>query len=287
MRVKGLWFTLICSIILSAGCSRNSSHQAQGYIEGRYTYITTSVSGALKKLLVQRGSTVKKGQILAELEQQPESDLFNAATQNLEQSRAARDAIAANLQYAKLTYDRYKVLVPRQAIQQSQLDNARSVYESTVAQLAQANANVISTDALLAQSTWVKDQKTLVSPVDGEVFDTYYRLGEYTVANQAILSLLAPQDIKAIFYVNGIELHDLQLGQEVMVRCAGCENDSPGKVSFISPNAEYTPPVIYSTQTNEKLIFRIEAEFPAEIAIHLHPGQPVSVTYKHEQRTRR
>lgn len=270
---------LLLSAIFIASCDRHQ-REAQGYIEGRYTYMATPVSGVLKQLFVTRGTRVKKGDKLFLLEQQPESDAYDAAVENLKQSTAARDATFANLQYAKLTYERYKVLVPKRAIQQSQLDNAKSAYEAMLAQLAQASANVTSTAAVLQQSKWLKEQKELKAPVDAVVFDTYYRLGEYTLANQAILSLLAPEDIKAIFYVSGLELSHLQLGKKVFVRCDGCEKPSAGKISFISPAAEYTPPVIYSNQTNDKLIYRVEAEFAPKVASALHPGQPVSVTYQ-------
>jgi HlyD family secretion protein len=271
---------LLLSLLCIVSCSRESSREAQGYIEGRYTYMATPVSGVLKKLFVERGANVRKGDMLAALEEQPESDLYDAALENLNQSLSARDAIAANLQYAKITYERYKILVPKGAIQQSQLDNAKSIYQSTVAQLAQANASVTSTAAALAQSKWVKAQKILNAPIDGVVFDTYYRPGEYTIANQPILSLLAPADIKAIFYVNAPELSQMKLGKEISIHCDACTETYTGKISFISPSAEYTPPVIYSNQTNEKLIFRIEAEFAKETAVHLHPGQPVSVTWQ-------
>jgi len=270
---------ILLSTLFITNCSRDSKHEAQGYIEGRYTYMATSVSGVLKRLFVERGARVKKGENLVALEEQPESDLYDAAVENLKQSLDARDAIAANLQYAKLTYERYKILVPQKAIQQAQLDNAKSVYFSMLAQLAQANANATSTAATLAQSKWVKDQKILLAPVDAIVFDTYYRPGEYTIANQAILSLLAPQDIKVIFYVSESELSSMKLGKNVFVRCDGCAKSHTGKISFISPSAEYTPPVIYSNETNDKLIYRIEAEFSPEVAYKMHPGQPVYVTY--------
>ncbi len=271
-------YTCLCLLLLSS-CSGNSPHQAQGYIEGRYTYMATSVSGVLKQLLVARGDRVKQGQMLFVLEQQPESDAYQAAVENLNQSIAARDSIIANLAYAKLTYERYKVLVPEKAIQQSELDNARANYNSLQAQLLQANANIASAQASLAQSKWTKDQKIVYAPVDAEVFDTYYRLGEYTEQNQSILSLLAPGDIKAIFYINETDLGSIRLNDKVEVRCDDCKKAYTGHISFISPSAEYTPPVIYSTETNDKLIYRIEAEFAPEEAYHLHPGQPIYVTY--------
>jgi HlyD family secretion protein len=270
---------IILFAILATSCSHKPAYQAQGYVEGRYTYIATSVSGQLQQLLVERGARVKRGDFLFVLEDRPESDLYRAAVDNLKQSIATRNATAANLDYAKITYERYKVLVPKNAISQSQLDNAKSIYVSTQAQLAQANANIASTSATLSQTQWNKDQKMINAPIDAIVFDTYYRPGEYTTANNAILSLLAPADIKVIFYINEAVLSKIKLGDAVSVRCDTCNKSYPGKISFISPSAEYTPPVIYSNDTNEKLIYRIEAEFKPEYAYNMHPGQPLSVTY--------
>lgn len=278
-KINKLWMIgLLSSILLIPSCSRQEN-QTHGYIEGRYTYVATSVSGVLLDIKVARGTQVKQGQLLFTLEPQPESDSYRAAIENLKQSIAAKDAISANLDYAKLTYERYKILVPKNAIQQSALDNAKSVFNSTTAQLAQANAVIASSQANLAQSKWTREQKEIKAPLDAVVFDTYYRIGEYTTANQAILSLLAPQDIKAIFYVNEPDLSKLKLGSTVYVKCDGCEHSYQAKISFISPQAEYTPPVIYSDQTNYKLIYRIEAEFKPEDATELHPGQPISVIY--------
>lgn len=277
------WNLFSIAIILIAlfitSCSRHSERQAQGYIEGRYTYVTTRLAGVLQHLFVKRGSQVKHGDILLTLEPQPESDLYEAAANNLKQSISARDAVAAKLTYAKITYERHKTLISKKVIQVSQLDHAKSIYESTLAQWAQANAYVTSTEAALAQAKWATKQKTLTAPVDAMVFDTYYRRGEYTQANQPILSLLAPKDIKVIFYVNEIALSTLKLGDKVLVQCDQCTEAYPGKISFISPSAEYTPPVIYSNETNKKLIYQIEAEFTPHVAYHMHPGQPVYVTY--------
>ena len=275
-------FTLLslATLILLSACSRQSNQHAQGYIEGRYTYMATSVSGRLEKLLVDRGTEVKKGQLLFVLEAQPESDMYLAAQQNLKQAQASRDSVIANLAYAKLTFERNKVLVPKKAIQQSELDRARADFESTSAQLVQADANIASLNASLIQADWTLQQKEIAAPVDAVVFDTFYRLGEYAEANQPILSLLAPADIKAIFFVEEAMLGGMALGDPVSVRADGMTQAYEGHISFISPTAEYTPPVIYSTETSPKLIYRIEAEFTADIAKKMHPGQPVEVMFK-------
>ncbi len=272
-----LAFFLFATLFASS-CSQ-SPQAAQGYIEGRYTYIATPVSGVLKQLLVNRGDNVAEGQQLFLLEAQPESDSFAAAEQNLKQSVAARDATIANLAYAKITYQRYKILVPKNAIQQSLLDSAKSTYDATIAQLAQANATIAASTATLAEAQWTLNQKILYAPLKSQVFDIYFRLGEYTIANQAILSLLAPADIKVVFYVGEENLAAIHLHHVVTVRCDHCQQHYSATISFISPSAEYTPPVIYSEKTSEKLVYRIEAVFTAHDAMLLHPGQPVLVNY--------
>ncbi|OGT59570.1 MAG: hypothetical protein A3E85_00920 [Gammaproteobacteria bacterium RIFCSPHIGHO2_12_FULL_45_12] len=277
--VKGGWFFLLTLLLLS--CSRHSTHQAQGYIEGQYTYMATSVSGALIHLAVGRGDRVKKGQLLFTLESQPESDSYHVALENVKQAVAARDAILANLHYAKVTLDRNRILVRKKVLQPSELDKALASYESSTADLAKATASISAMKAELAKAIWVKDQKIMNAPLDAQVFDVYYRVGEYTTANQAVVSLLAPADIKVIFYINEADLGGMRLKEAVTVQCDQCEKVYPAQVSFISPRAEYTPPVIYSEQTREKLIYRIEAVFKPEDAIHLHPGQPVTVAYTH------
>jgi HlyD family secretion protein len=94
-----LFFIAVMMATLSA-CSREPSRPVQGYIEGRYTYMASPVSGVLKILLVKKGAMVHKGQRLFVLEEQPESDLFQSARDTLTQSIAARDALVANLSYA-------------------------------------------------------------------------------------------------------------------------------------------------------------------------------------------
>lgn len=273
------WIRTTVIALLLAGCSRHPSHEAQGYMEGRYTYISTSVSGKLLDLYVQRGTRVKAGDKLLLINERPERDAYDAAVQTLKESIAARDAIAATLVYDKLTFERNQTLVKKHAIQQSELDRAYSVFQSTTAQLAQANATIDANTANMKHAEWDLEQKTLYAPVDALVFDTYYRIGERTIENQAILSLLAPADIKVVFYVPETDLGGIQLSGKIKLRCDGCAESYEGRISFISPTAEYTPPVIFSNETTAKLIYRIEAEFTPEVAIKLHPGQPVRVTY--------
>jgi HlyD family secretion protein len=270
---------LLSLIVIISACSRAPSKQSNGYIEGRYTYIATSVSGVLNQLQVEKGDSVKKDQPLFVLEQQPQHSEYLVAKDNLQQAFAARDGVNARLAYSKATFERYQFLVRNKAIEQSQLDQEQSKHDAILAELAEANANVAAKTVLVAQAKWITEQKNILAPVDAVVFDTYYRTGEYTEANKSILSLLAPENIHAIFYIKEIDLGRMKLNDPVIVSCDGCKQVYKAHVSYISPSAEYTPPVIYSSETNAKLVYRIEAKFSQQDAVHLHPGQPITISY--------
>jgi HlyD family secretion protein len=69
----------------------------------------------------------------------------------------------------------------------------------------------------------------------------------------------------------------VRLGSSAKILVDGVSVPFPGKVTFISPRAEFTPPVIFSRQMREKFVFMIELSVDPETAMKLHPGQPVDV----------
>ena len=59
--------------------------------------------------------------------------------------------------------------------------------------------------------------------------------------------------------------------------CDACAANLSGVISFVAPQAEYTPPLIYSESSKSKLVYMIEARPSPEQAIRLNPGQPIEV----------
>ncbi|WP_019215981.1 HlyD family secretion protein, partial [Legionella tunisiensis] len=116
---------------------------------------------------------------------------------------------------------------------------------------------------------------TVYAPNDGYIFDTYYREGEFVGSQQAILSLLPPNNVHIEFFVPVEALTQLRRGQEISFLCDGCMKTSQATINYISPEAQYIPPLVYSRDNNDKLVFRIKAKlrYPDEFK----PGQPVSV----------
>jgi HlyD family secretion protein len=80
-------------------------------------------------------------------------------------------------------------------------------------------------------------------------------------------------------FVSETRIGAIHIGDSVRIMVDGVLEPFAGKVSYISPRAEYTPPVIYSNQARSKLVFMIEAVFDPKTAQNLHPGQPVDVEF--------
>lgn len=312
---KNSFLLLTCIAIVPAGCSKNNNPTFQGYIEGNYTYIASQVTGELTKLPVNRGSNVAQNQLLFSLEPTPQSDAVAEASAQVESAKAnlanlekgkrpselaaikaQQRQVEAQLNLAMLTVSRYRELYKRRYIEKASLDQATSNYNDLRAKLSEisqdlataklaarsdeiaaAKANVEKSLAALKQAKWQLEQKAIISPIAGFVFDRYYRIGEVVPAGHPVLSILEPQNIYLVSYLPEKFLSQIKLGEDVQFSCDGCTKQMSATVSFISPQAEYTPPVIYSEKTRDKLIYRIEADLtPAEQKV-MHPGQPVTV----------
>ena len=96
-------------------------------------------------------------------------------------------------------------------------------------------------------------------------------------AGSPVVTVLPPANVKVRFFVPEPRLGAMRVGQRVEVSCDGCGAPVAAQVTYISPQAEYTPPVIYSRESRAKLVFLVEARANAADSARLHPGQPVDV----------
>jgi HlyD family secretion protein len=160
---------------------------------------------------------------------------------------------------------------------QAQLRAARQSLGRS-AELASAQAEVDAARAVVAQAQWKLGQKTQPAPRSGLVNDTFFVIGEWVPAGRPVVSLLPPENVKVRFFVPEPVAGQIKLGQKVAANCDGCGAPIAATVSYVAPDAEYTPPVIYSKETRAKLVFMVEARLEAADAVRLKPGQPVDVT---------
>lgn len=284
LRIKWIFIVLCVSSILS-GCEQPREGM-QGYIEARLAFISPTYSGVLQQLFVRRGDAVKPGQRLFVLEAQPESDSYLQAKADLNSAIAEKNDAEANVAHQKILLSRRQYLVGQKALDLESLDTARINYKNAVERLASANAKVESAKARLENAAWSRSKKSVVAGQYASVFDTYFLPDELVPANQAVLSLIIPSEIRAIFFVSEPQLSSIKVGNIVYIGCDGYNKRIPAKISFISERAELTPPVLYSSkEERSKFVYRVEADRLTNELNCFHPGQPVTIFFTATKKT--
>jgi HlyD family secretion protein len=141
-------------------------------------------------------------------------------------------------------------------------------------------ASVEAARAALVMARWRVDQRHVAAPVGGVVADVLARPGETLAAGAPVVSILPPENVFVRFFIPEPALSGVHPGDVVALLCDNCPPGLTAILSFISPQAEFTPPVIYSESTRGKFVFLAEAQPAPGAAALLNPGQPVSVRPK-------
>ncbi len=233
-----------------AGCNDKRDPGFQGWVEADMIFVSPDESGRVTRLLVREGDEVKVGQPLYSVD----DDLQQA---DLNQNKAT-------LANAQQTYDRASSLSRTGAGTQASLDSA-------VSALRVAEARVNTSETRLAR-------RKGFAPVAGTIQQLYFREGEMVPAQRPVLSIMPPGNMKIRFFVPEAELPKLAIGEEVKVTCDNCSADLTAKIYFIATTAEYTPPVIYSLDERNKLVYLIQARPSRPDALRV--GQPISIYLK-------
>jgi HlyD family secretion protein len=305
----------IPTLLASWACSKPGPPTFQGYVEGEFVHVASGIAGRLDRLLVTRGQTVAKDAALFELESGQETAAVRQADESLSAANAQLADLKTGKRKIELEVARAQLEQATAAEKQSasqlardtagldaggvsrmQLDASRAKHEADAArvrelqgqlevaelsarpeQIRAQTSQVAAARAAADQTQWRLGQKRVGAAQAGLVVDTLYREGEWVPAGSPVVRMLPPSNLKVRFFVPEPSLSLLAIGREVRVRCDGCAADVAATVSYISPEAEFTPPVIYSNENREKLVFMIEARPTGEGGSALRPGQPVAV----------
>jgi HlyD family secretion protein len=230
-----------------AGCNEPRNPGYQGWVEADMIFVSPDESGRVTKLNVREGDEIKTGIQLYSVD----DDLQQA---DLNQNNAT-------LANAQQTYDRALSLSKTGSGTIANLDAA-------VSALRVAEARVNTSQTRLAR-------RIGYAPVSGTVQQIYFREGETVPAQRPVLSIMPPGNMKIRFYVPEIDLPKLAIGDEVRVTCDNCSADLTAKIYFLATSAEYTPPVIYSLDERNKLVYLVQARPSRPDALRV--GQPISV----------
>lgn len=313
-RIAAIALGLALSLALAACGEDPASRPYQGYVEGEFLLVGAKVTGQLATLDVAAGDAVEAGDRLFGLDPKQAEARRTEAAARLEQAEAELqnllkgkrpleiavieaqvDEARARLALADAQYKRIDRLTGERVASQSQLDDARMSRDVAKAELERlkreletarlparedeieaSRRNVNAARATLDAVATELDDLTQSAPRAGRVQEIFYREGEIVPAGRPVVSLLPPDNRKIRFFVPEAELSAVSLGEEVTVSCDGCPQTLRARISFVSDEAEYTPPVIFSVESRNKLVYKVEA-VPSGPASALKPGQPVDV----------
>lgn len=309
---------LALAVLALAGCGRRAPSAYQGYLEGEFVHLAAPLAGRLENLTVAKGARVTAGTLLFSLEQGAETASLREAAERFRQAQArftdlrkgqrpselaaleARLAQArAAAELASREFERISRLHQTKVASDDDYDRSRLNHEASaklVAELAAqldtaqlgaradvvaaAEAEAAAAKAALDRAGWAVAQKSQTAPRNGLIYDTLYREGEFVAAGLPVITLLPPENIKVRFFVPEADFGVLKAGDTVRVTLSGRDAPLEARISYLSPQPEYTPPVLYNRENRAKLVFMIEATFDPAVAQDLHPGQPVEVTVR-------
>ena len=282
-----------------------------GYVEGEPLYLAAPVAGTVRSMLVARGDEVAAGQKLFVVDpDQLQAQRDQAAAEVGAAQAGAQDArkgqrpielavLEANIAAARARADeaaaalrRVQPLVEKGFYAPARLDDAKAAFDATMAQVAAARRardaaalgaredQVLAADARVLQAAAGLQganarlaQVSPTAPAAARVEDTFFQAGEWAAANAPILSLLPNDRIKVRFFAPEATVSGYRIGGTVRFSCDGCAQGMTARITYVSPRPEFTPPVIYSRENRDRLVYLIEAR----PNVRLNPGQPVDV----------
>lgn len=312
MIAAGIWWQGPLASVLGFSGERS---RYLGYVEGETSLIAPPVAGRLVERPVDRGGQVKKGDrlfvidpvlaqaevsraggALAESRSRYENLLKGKRPEEKEVTTAQRHETEAALANAEIEYKRQSELLAKGVGTKKDYDNAQSQMrqlrmrqDSLAAQekvnelaarpdeIAAAKATVDQNQAMLDQARKRLDDLMPGAPEDGLIENTFFNVGEWVPAGTPVVSLLPPYRVKLRFFVPEKDAAHTRMGETVSFTCDSCPPDLKAHIIYVSPRAEYTPPVIYSQTARTKLVFLIEAR-PDPTQTRLPPGLPITVS---------
>jgi HlyD family secretion protein len=291
---------------------------ATGTIEAVEVRISSQLLGEVKDILVEEGAKVKRGDILAlvdhanldfQLQQaeanmdlaQAQSDLVHkgARSEDIRQAEEALKQAEAGLEVARKDAERARDLALKGSATAKQKDDAEARLTVADAQHRQAAEllkklrtisrpeDIRSAEARLAQAKAAADllRKTILdctvtAPADGVITGRLAEPGEYVIPGGGLLVLSRLDSVYVMIYLTEQELGRIRLGDAAEVRIDAFPDRSfPGRVSYISPEAEFTPKNVQTKEDRVKLVFGVKIEIPNPDGL-LKPGLPADAVVR-------
>lgn len=303
---------LFLSLFACGGNDNKSIIEATGTIESTNVTISSKNAGEIKSIIADEGEQVNKGDTILvidvealsyQLEQALAAEqisgaqlnlmLKGARTEDIKQAEEAMKQSEANLKIAKSDFERYTKLWESKAITQKQYEDMTARYQISLAQftaakenyekvkkifrpeeIEQAKANLKKAAASVALLKKNIRDSYVVSPIEGFVVKQFIEVGETVTPMSSLVKISNLSSVNLIIYVSEVELGKIKLGQKAEITIDTYPDKKyEGKITFVSPEAEFTPKNIQTQDERTKLVFAVKIEIRNK-NFELKPGMP-------------
>jgi len=254
--------------------------QGNGRIETTQINISAKISGRLLNINVEEGDIIQKDQLLASLDTKELDAKLQEALAYIEQAKQSKNYAQAivtqresELSLATSNYERSKKLYNNKSIALIELQKDEMTYKSSQAALLAAKAQVISAsasiNAAIAQVKTIKvriDESNLYSPIKGRILYKIAQNGEMVSSGGRVLVALDLMNTYMTIFLPTSQAGLVNIGSEARIVLDALPKVTiPATVTFVSPQAQFTPKAIETQTEREKLMFRIKVKIDSKL----------------------
>ena len=288
---RPLWVCLLLATVF-VGWRLWEKHKSQalpagiasgnGRIEAIQVNVSAKEPGRIREVLVHEGDLVEPGQVVARMDIATlEAELAKAkagVAEAQEKATVVKSSIVrreSELDLATRDFNRVRTLYDRKVVSREEYDQKNSAVKTSQASLDEEKAKLkTAIQSIEVENAEVKqiqtriDDSILKSPVKGRVLYRLAEEGEVLSSGGKVLTLLNLMDVYMEVYLPAQEAARIKIGAEArIVLDAAPQRAAPATVTFVSPEAQFTPKQVETRSERDKLMFRVKIQVPPELVL--------------------
>lgn len=263
---------LLFGVLVS--CSDEQKADGYGNFEATEITVSAEANGKIKYLNLEEGVLLEKGELVGIID-------TLQLHYNKKQLRASKRSVSSKsrnvlsqigvleeqLKTAKNERDRINKMYEEEAATKRQLDEVQgrvSVLEQQIKSVETQNAPILNEletlDVQIAKTQDQIEKSKIINPVKGTVLSKYAEPGEITAFGRPIYKIADLDEMTLRVFISETQLSDVNIGEEVNVKIDAAEEMKtfPGKISWISSSAEFTPKIIQTKDERVNLVYAVK-----------------------------
>jgi HlyD family secretion protein len=289
MKIATILLPISLILVLSCGSDSNNLHFTS-VLEGTAIQVPALTGGQIAKLLVDTGYQVDAGDTIAVIDttelslkqRQLDASMQELASQT-ELAKIVLNQAKTDLDYVKERYDRTLILYQKNTATKQTLDDVSNQLQraDTQHKSAQQNLQTLKTkkEQISAELKLVRkkiNDAVILAPISGVISTKYFEPAEAVPGMSPIVEMIDLNVLDVKIYISEKMLSQVKYGQEAEVRVDGSDQNFKGKISWISPKAEFTPKSVLTPETRTSLVYAVNVKVVNQDGILKH-GMPVEV----------